>query len=1725
MMKKRLGISGLVCAGLMAVGAAAQPVSVAILKYGEKAGAADSILECLKNERGLKAELITDITTESLRQFRVLILPQLPLGVVKDTPAYAAYDKWVPVLREWVEAGGGLMTLHDAVGYRSHLALFPQIAQGTFHDFVKREAFFAELVIANEKPFTPAFAQGDRVPLSYYDYVTLNPGPEGIILARGVDKTGEQALSAGPVIVFGKAGAGRYIANGTMPGILADEGIAPPCGAEKQLLLDCLNYLAGQVDQAAISVAELGAEHELGGLSANRILNGSFERITGRDRPYGVMPYNAGTMLSAWGLTNEPVHDGSHSVWLQLTGFKEAVKGTSGRGTAGLIFADALNGAVGETALVVPQEAFEYEFSFWVKGDHANERPPTVYVTVFVWKMEDGVLKRETLKLRNAEFEISGEWRRYAVRFLCEGYTRLAPMVGLQGTEHNVPRKGISGKLLARHDVPVGTRIFIDDVALVRLGKAELEGLTVEAVRAIGERPVTVKWRKADGKPPVFEKIATGASVEAASELLNLPDFSVWPANWQINDLSGKWRIQRLTGEATQAGYRRKTSLNVENDQGTEQGYWKPEYDDAAWQEIDVPSVWSDGDKKFVGIGWYRTGFAVPEIQAERRYILYFDRANYETTVYLNGAKIGINRGGSRPFEFDVTDLVRAGENKLAVRVFCDDTKYYVRSEHNGGIIGRVSLQLRPAVYAARILIDPQLATSELAVRLDVVNAGAAVETRDLTLNVEPSAINRRLAGRQGKAQSFKLGKQTFQPGTNALAFTVKLDNPVLWSPDAPHLYELSVLAGSDQIARDRFGFRSFGADGPRFLLNGAPIQPFGIVFKYRDLEHFPELWYNRGNIMRRLLSAYKELGITMIFPQGMHLYYPRLFYDMCDELGIMINEWHGAQAGSSMNKESALFDDADTAARMLYVYNHPSVVMFTIGNEVRDKVFIAPINHVYDLIKSLDSQKRPICDVSGGVPQTLRFKTDLCDIHLYPGQIHGHPLDIRAAFEGANRTVWESHGKAMPVGNWEMGAGRSVLTQDALQLGGRLFAAEKLDKEALIQGIIQTDSGYHMPQGLRWLTLYGLRRYCVDDAARALQDPEYQGVDRKILDQSYFVAKYRSIWNVKQLIEECRRLGSLMGGGFGLNNRTESFFYVRNAEGRLNYLKPNGAYQYPWFYAKDLAEGTLTATDLYALYRHCYAQQMICADVFDKNVFAGQAMCAVFYAINDAQSDAVKWQARATFLDQAGAILDDRTADIGSVAAMTRAVFECAIDLPRDLPTGFYEWRLNLLANGKVISDNSYKVFVMGVGDLDQKLDIGKRRIAVYDTPPNLTVGVLEKLGVKFERLADFKSLGEYDVLLIGAGSLDQTVGAAGAAIRAWLESGGRLLQFEQQRPNTLSWLPQLAIVKRLGGNVGNIVVKEHPIFDKIDLDDHWDTWNGRLTETSRGGVQGGVFSALISPLHKSVLAIGCQATPRETDTAARMLIADVKVGNGVALVSQAAATFRYEKDCVATKFVQNCLKYIISDETRFAEPVSGLEFSAVDARRCGYLDLSRLAQRKVTAAASWFEALEQGLKNCGNLRFKSGAKQMVSGLEARFEFTLPGAMQYMEPEWEAEKRARDTDQGALLKDRVDALYILASVPGDVLLGTAVARLTLCYKDGRQVVHELVSGRDIGVARDVSDLENARAAGGGMFVTAWQTPHVETPVVAILIEPLTDQGLLLGGITATLVRDKIHGL
>ena len=373
----------------------------------------------------------------------------------------------------------------------------------------------------------------------------------------------------------------------------------------------------------------------------------------------------------------------------------------------------------------------------------------------------------------------------------------------------------------------------------------------------------------------------------------------------------------------------------------------------------------------------YRRGFTSPEIPTGGRLFLHFGAVDQECEVFLNSVRVGENRGGYLPFTVDITDAVRKGENTLYVRVRDTLDKKYPygkQTEHRGGmwytpvsgIWQTVWLECVPENAIEEIRITPSLDGAMITV------IGGA-ESKLLTLS-------------SGEVFSF-CGNEFF----------ISPAEIHLWSPEDPYLYDFTLECGEDRI-ESYFALRTVGVEQTngrrRLTLNGKPYIFNGLL----DQGYYPD-----GLFMPATVDGYiydvklaKELGFNML---RKHIKIePDIFYYLCDKMGIAVFQDMVNNGSYSFLRDTALptIGLQKMSDRLLHrcresrriftetmlgtaelLYNHPSVVYYTIFNEGWGQ-FLA--DEAYDTLKRKD-ETRIIDSTSGWF---RRERSDVDSRHVY---------------------------------------------------------------------------------------------------------------------------------------------------------------------------------------------------------------------------------------------------------------------------------------------------------------------------------------------------------------------------------------------------------------------------------------------------------------------------------------------------------------------------------------------------------------------------------------------------------------------------------------------------------------------------------------------------------------------------------------------------------------------
>lgn len=406
-----------------------------------------------------------------------------------------------------------------------------------------------------------------------------------------------------------------------------------------------------------------------------------------------------------------------------------------------------------------------------------------------------------------------------------------------------------------------------------------------------------------------------------------------------------------------------------------------------AWS-VDIPHVWQEHEtlREYTGAAWYRRSFS-PEPSVER-VLLRFGAVDYEATVWVNGTEIGANRGGYLPFQFDITDALRAGENTVAVRVHDpEDLRQIPHGKQGQPWYTRVSGIWQPVTLAE--VPETYLSSAQATPDLDSDTVTIAVETNDTTdefrARVSVTQDSRTLGSASGLLTA----------GTGKI--TVDLDDPAYWTPETPNLCDFEVkLATENDVLdtySDYFGMRTIAIEDGKWYLNGEPFSVRGAL----DQAYYPDTFSRpSGSISyREEIETAMDIGFNML-RKHIKPAHPE-FVEWADRCGLLVWE---EPANPDMYTERSKREVRQQFERLVgRDYNRPSVVVWSLYNEewgigldLHDSVGVehptrlwndedkqAYLASFYDDAHELDPT-RLVCDNSGWA----HVRTDVNDYHEY---------------------------------------------------------------------------------------------------------------------------------------------------------------------------------------------------------------------------------------------------------------------------------------------------------------------------------------------------------------------------------------------------------------------------------------------------------------------------------------------------------------------------------------------------------------------------------------------------------------------------------------------------------------------------------------------------------------------------------------------------------------------
>ncbi len=411
-----------------------------------------------------------------------------------------------------------------------------------------------------------------------------------------------------------------------------------------------------------------------------------------------------------------------------------------------------------------------------------------------------------------------------------------------------------------------------------------------------------------------------------------------------------------------------------------------PTYDDTAWREITIPHDWgiegpfrqdlesNTGKLPWKGIGWYRKSFVVPVGDAGKRIFLDFDGAMANSKVYLNGEYVGGWPYGYSSFRLELTKFIKFGEkNVVAVRL--DTVKWDSRWYPGAGLYRNVWLVKTESVHVAHwgtYITTPEVSKERAMVKNVVTLDNQSLKS--VTAQVVTKIFELSKDDKRGREVARSApAKVSIEIGKNAdVTLAVAVKNPELWDLKNPNRYLARTLVTVNGKLTDQydtpFGIRTlkFTANNG-FYINGKRVQMYGVC-NHHDLG--PLGAAINTSALRRQIRILKEMGCNAI--RTSHNPPAPDLLDLCDKMGVMIMDetfdcWHKGKRRNDYGKIFKEWHVRDVEALALRDRNHPSVIMWSTGNEIpyrSSEEGLKISRELTDLFHKLD----PVRPVTNGV-------------------------------------------------------------------------------------------------------------------------------------------------------------------------------------------------------------------------------------------------------------------------------------------------------------------------------------------------------------------------------------------------------------------------------------------------------------------------------------------------------------------------------------------------------------------------------------------------------------------------------------------------------------------------------------------------------------------------------------------------------------------------------------
>ncbi|MGA9965305.1 MAG: beta-galactosidase GalB [Terriglobales bacterium] len=385
--------------------------------------------------------------------------------------------------------------------------------------------------------------------------------------------------------------------------------------------------------------------------------------------------------------------------------------------------------------------------------------------------------------------------------------------------------------------------------------------------------------------------------------------------------------------------------------QGSADAAEQPQFDDSKWRAVRLPHDWAiEGpfDRKIsphigalpsFGTGWYRKTFVLPSSAKGKYFAVEFDGAMSNSQVWLNGHLLGGRPYGYSGFQLDMTPYLRfGGDNVLAVRLTPEE--HSSRWYPGAGIYRNVWLDVTGPVHVAHW--GTYVTTPEVADDHAIVSIKTEIRNRsgkEVKITLRSSLLD----GEGDNVSSKEIAASVPGSGSESVSTSLSVSHPERWDLDHPNLYTLVSEVIVDGKPADRyttpFGIRTIAFDKDRgFLLNGQPVRLHGVC-NHHDLGALGTAVNRRA--IERQLQILKAAGVNAI--RTSHNPPSPELLEFTDRRGFLVMDeafdmWRIAKNPNDYSKYFDQWSEPDVRDFVRRDRNHPSVILWSIGNEIPEQ-------------------------------------------------------------------------------------------------------------------------------------------------------------------------------------------------------------------------------------------------------------------------------------------------------------------------------------------------------------------------------------------------------------------------------------------------------------------------------------------------------------------------------------------------------------------------------------------------------------------------------------------------------------------------------------------------------------------------------------------------------------------------------------------------------------------